>query len=458
MKSFFSIGFLLIISLSATGQYCRIVGQDTIRRGDLYAGETRLKADTIPAECLAFLTLTATGNGTGVRTLRMKSYGDMHVILTGRAWFYTNPEGTAGKSKIWHLEPGEIRTIYVRCASGNALMIFHHADRLMEWGDYYYDGFAGTENCPSVGGDLSGFRNIRRINGIYENTLTGNLNNMDSLVVLALFGNNTVGGDLDRLNPAFERLAVWGMNTLHGDFSPLVNLTHINLYSYTYQSMNGDFTPMTKLIQFYIVNDSCRITGDVTGMTGMDFFEIRGFDGRPCRSALTGDISGMTAARNIWNQSPYNAFTGDISNLKGVTHFLDDSEHSSYSGAIDQMTSIALFEVHGSLHTLTGDPGLIAGQVLNLQLPSCHIEHYTPGNPWLGVLPGLKVIINPSDGYGLSSSEVDAILIDMAANPGFVIDVELRGANEPRTSASDTAVEILQARGCRVLTNEMVKW
>lgn len=71
-----------------------------------------------------------------------------------------------------------------------------------------------------------------------------------------------------------------------------------------------------------------------------------------------------------------------------------------------------------------------------------------------GVLsaPGTSIPLDQTDlsGLGLSSEDIDARLIYLAAIPTLNETIDIRG-NDPRTSASDAAVLTLVTNGCQIL-------
>ena len=72
------------------------------------------------------------------------------------------------------------------------------------------------------------------------------------------------------------------------------------------------------------------------------------------------------------------------------------------------------------------------------------IVDYTPGATW----GNATITITPSVGFGLSSTEVNNMLIDMAASPTLIgKTIDLRGSNAARTAASDAAVATLEGVG-----------
>jgi len=74
------------------------------------------------------------------------------------------------------------------------------------------------------------------------------------------------------------------------------------------------------------------------------------------------------------------------------------------------------------------------------------------GRTWAG--NQRYVYLVPVIGGGLSSSEIDQLLIDLAVVSTWVIEkiVYLRGTNAARTAASDAAVATLVSKGVTVTT------
>ena len=101
------------------------------------------------------LLLTSTGNGTGVTTVRMQTSANMTVTLGANAKFYSDAAGTLDESATWLITPGALRTIYLKCTTGTALMTFSDASKLIRWGDQINQGWVGDTNCASVSGTVT---------------------------------------------------------------------------------------------------------------------------------------------------------------------------------------------------------------------------------------------------------------------------------------------------------------
>ena len=108
----------------------------------------------------------------------------------------------------------------------------------------------------------------------------------------------------------------------------------------------------------------------------------------------------------------------------------------SISGDISGLTSLTSLYVIG-LNTLSGNINPIVNGITALTLNPCAMDTYTAGATWSNA----TVKINPSVGYGYDSTEIDNILIDMAASNIFSgKTITLQGSSLARTSASDAAV------------------
>jgi len=79
------------------------------------------------------------------------------------------------------------------------------------------------------------------------------------------------------------------------------------------------------------------------------------------------------------------------------------------------------------------------------------ISDYTSGHVWASSITYLECL--PAAGYGLSSTEVDNLLIDLDDSGMSSGTIDISGNNAARTSASDSAVTSLEAEGVTVTTN-----
>ncbi len=251
-------------------------------------------------------------------------------------------------------------------------------------------------------------------------SLGGNVAQLGDLTYLRVYGNNTVSGDVSALT-SLTYLEVTGTNTLTGSVTNLILLTKLSVAGSN--TLSGDITNLSLLTTISCIGIN-TLTGSVTGKE-LIFLQVEG------SNTISGDVSLMTGLLTL-RATGSNTLTGDISNHVNLSFML----------------------VSGS-NTISGDIGVndvVNGMNYVFLTGQNRIDTYTAGATWSNA----TVYINPAAGYGLDSTEVDNILIDMAnsaSGPASKV-ITLQGANAARTTASDAAVATLQGRGCTVNTNE----
>ncbi|HLP86538.1 MAG TPA: hypothetical protein VK153_01520 [Candidatus Paceibacterota bacterium] len=176
------------------------------------------------------LTLSSTGNGTGVATLRMISSADVMISLGANAKFYSDAAGTLNESSSWKVVGGgTYKTIYLKCTTGTATFTIN-SNKITSWGSLPNTaGWTSSTNAPSIGGDIS---NLTALTFMFisgsNNTLTGDIGRLTSLTYFTCAGSNTMYGDVSNLT-SLTRLYVEGSNTVTGDISQHTSLTYIYL-------------------------------------------------------------------------------------------------------------------------------------------------------------------------------------------------------------------------------------
>lgn len=165
---------------------------------------------------------------------------------------------------------------------------------------------------------------------------------------------------------------------------------------------------------------------------------------------LTGDISIFVNIIYIAITDAYNAVTGNITNLSLARIRIFGSNH--IYGDISDKTALTYLYLYGA-NRVWGDLGKnnVCDGITLLGLLACAMKEYTAGGTWEDAS---VLTINPSSGFGLSATEIDNMLIDMA-NSGTISGktITLQGSNSPRTSASDAAVVTLEAAGNTLVLN-----
>ena len=143
----------------------------------------------------------------------------------------------------------------------------------------------------------------------------------------------------------------------------------------------------------------------------------------------------------------------DLAKLpRSLTYFYCTGSNTITGNLLSLPVALTYFFCAGS-NTITGNlSSLPAGLTTFYCTGSNTIADYS-GKTWAN--NQRRVYLVPVTGGGLSSAEIDQLLIDLAAAGGTWTDVKavyLRGTNAARTAASDAAVATLVSKGVTVIT------
>jgi hypothetical protein len=223
------------------------------------------------------------------------------------------------------------------------------------------------------------------------------------------------------------------------------------LVSHGYSSV-GDRTitisQADKLTKFQMIQAGIDISFDLADLpSGLTYFRCDG------SNTVSGDIVDAPRGLTVFYVSGNNTITGDIADApRGLTQLWCKGS-TTLSGDLKNLpSSVVSFNAMGE-NTISGD---IADLPTNINefWNNGHISTYTSGRTWTSSYNAFH--LDPASGYGLSSEEVDNLLIDMANSIitafGHKV-IEVIGNNAPRTAASDDAVATLEGLGFTVTTN-----
>jgi peptidoglycan/xylan/chitin deacetylase (PgdA/CDA1 family) len=410
---------VVVNSATWVGSVLTVVIASAVTYGDvviitfLKTGQT--KAVTNNVLSYSFL-LTATGAGTGVNTLIMTCSANVVLTLDGTARFYSDALGTLNESLTWTLTTGSDRTRYIRCPSGTANLKFADITKITKWGSAAAgNGWQGTTNCASISGNIGKLVNIFYVRGI--------------------IGNNTLSGSISALT-GLTYFNVAGSATISGSISALINLVYFNVTA-TSCTFSGDIgLTAATLSYFNFQGVNCTIFGDVSAKTSLVQLLLAG------SNAITGSVAALILLTTL-NVTGNNTLSGSVTLLTSLT-VLSCAGYNTLSGDLSSHTSLTILTLSG-YNTVGGDLGVnnvVNGTTINIS--PCGMNTYTAGATWSNV----NITINPKFGYGYSSTEIDNILIDMAASVALISKtITLKGWNAARTAASNAAVATLTGVG-----------
>jgi hypothetical protein len=285
-------------------------------------------------------------------------------------------------------------------------------------------------------------------------------------------------GSIENFGSSLANLIMFnGSSTLTGSIANLASttaLTSIDLRYHT--SLTGSIetflTRSTNLTSMYI--DGCTsMSGNVTSWPSS------------LNSAILLNMSGVTASVNGLGGTQLHlalknlgTCTGSIANLPSGTYSIDLADiGTSITGSVNSLPSSVrevtlacngagftcscggtfptyLYSLKLKYVPISGDIGALPDLLILWIEENSSTLSYTGGSTWKSLMNDVKIL--PATSYGLTSTQVDNILIDLNT---YVTTwqtpktINLAGNNAARTSASNAAVTSLQGKEVTVTTN-----
>jgi len=216
-----------------------------------------------------------------------------------------------------------------------------------------------------------------------------------------------------------------GSNTISGDLSDLPSeLTYFHCQGYN--TISGDLSDLPSELTYFRCQGYNTISGDLSGLPSeLTYFYCTG------PNTVSGDLSGLPSELTYFRCQGYNTISGDLSDLPSELTYFYCTGSNTVSGDLSDLPSeLTYFRCAGS-NT---------------------ISDYTAPHTWSNSINYINLI--QAVGSGLSETEVDNLLIDLASATwaGSSRRVELPAPNAPRSSASDAAVATLLGKSVTVVT------
>jgi len=260
------------------------------------------------------MTLSATGDGTGVSTLRFGVSSQITVTLNANAHFYTEPTGMDGESQTWTVTSGALRTIYLKCTSGTATLTISDASKINYFGDSsgQGNGWLSSTNAAQLTFDVSKLINLSNLRIEGNSVISGALPN--GLTFLHLNGNSINWTYSGALPTGLTILYLYG-NLINWTYSGALptGLTYLyligNLINWTYNAIEGT----ANFTYFELINyRSSKMSSDDM-VTLLDSIRMR--DGRCCSTITINDYEDYTDPPQMVKDAKLALIAAD----KGVT-------------------------------------------------------------------------------------------------------------------------------------------
>ena len=259
-------------------------------------GEYQTLAALYDKDNKLLIPLAATGNGTGVFTLRLYSTVASTAYISGIGRFYTDAAGTLGEATSRTLTANALTTLYVRLSSGSAYVIVDNANAIPCFGSNTHGGFhyAFTEatNAPKINGmDISYLRYCTAIR------ISSNLN----------------------------------LSVIKGSVSGLTALTYLNLGG-NLLSCSGSVAGLTSLTSLYISGSLLTCSGSVAGLTALVYLGLSG-------NLLTcsGSVAGLTSLTSLSLYGSLLTCSGSVAGLTALTYLDLNGTQLTFSGSVKNL-------------------------------------------------------------------------------------------------------------------------
>jgi len=304
------------------------------------------------------------------------------------------------------------------------------------------------------------------------NTITGDVADLPpSMTYLNLTGSNTLSGDVADLPATMYQMYIVGNNTITGDVADFpASLVICDIYGAN--TVSGNITDVLDTVTRLVLGGSNTLTGDIVNFpTGMTYFVITGsntlsggFTGLPNgliyfevggNNTISGDLADLPPnISRVWITGA-NTVNGSIASLPASVTTLNIGGSNVISGTLANIPTNCFQFVLAGLNTISGDVGDMTETTYYFLLTGLNtVSDYT-GKPW--TKPGYYFYLIPTGVGGLSSAEIDQLLIDMDTDCAFSGSVSktivVQGTNGAPTATSLAARTSLIAKGVTLLTN-----
>jgi hypothetical protein len=343
----------------------------------------------------------------------------------------------------------------------------------LAWTNLSAYGYLHIQGNNTIYGDIGIFKVFSRVTIYGNNTVSGNLIGLstdigyapyafDNIKYLAIQGYNTISGDIKDLPVSMTAISLWGYNTVYGDIANLPT----SLDGFTIHGRNtitGDIANIScgSLTSFYldgygdgaygpVVGYGNTIYGDIADLATvgdlantLSIFSVGG------HNTLTGDISSLASFNNLssffinGNSSIY----GDIGNIPDMLNRFLLANSSGYIYGDISNNSLQTFYVTGT-NSITGNIANININMYSFTLYKNTTKLSYTSKTW-PVNQIKNLYLSPNIGAGLTTTEVDNLLIDLA-NGGAAngATIYLAGHNSPHSAVSNVAIGILISKSC----------
>ena len=418
-----------------------------------------VNSNTISQTTAYSLGLTKQGTGAGVIGMAIVLAGNCTFSFSGVARFYDDITGTTGETANKTLGAGS-HTLFMKCTVGTDYIIFSDPGNVTELGDVTI-----TANCPSINGNPFGFVNLTKFNFYLGNTFILTVDSLPDTLTYFRFLGVSFSGNTNNLPVGLSTFIVV-TNSLTGDIAN-IPANVVTMYIGATSSISGSLADIPATCTSLTITTSGAVTGTLADLpAGLLTIGLTGTNG------VTGSIADLPAGLTNLTLNAGN-YSGSIAAMPAGIKYFYITCTNSISGNINTLnpalTTIRIFDsntVTGALNTLPatctyvaiGGTNTVSGQVSDCPANTYWFEFYNGAvtgyttRAWVANMEYFRFA--PTLGNGLSTAQVDQLLIDLAATTWTGVKILwVAGNNAARSALSNAAVAALGGMGVTVTTN-----
>jgi len=330
---------------------------------------------------------------------------------------------------------------------------------IVNWGDGTSSVATSTVNVSKtygspfsgqilITGGLSGITNFNGSAGRYSFDIGTLKNYFTNLSSVNFSGSNTTFGSIASLPAGLVTYINTGLNTTSGSIAslPVGLVTYNNTGSNT---TSGSIASLPAGLVTYINSGSNTTSGSIASLpVGLVTYNNAGLN------TTSGSIALLPAGLVTFVNLGLNTTSGDISLLPANLQTYRNDALNTTTGDIALLpATLTFFRTDAIFSTIFGNLASIPSNITIYITSSSQVDDYTSGRIWANnqnTVQSLTAI-----GFGLTSTEVDNLLIDLSnvVNWTGARLISIAGNNAARTIASDAAVLILIGKGVTIITN-----
>ncbi len=279
------------------------------------------------------------------------------------------------------------------------------------------------------------------------NVTTGDIGGLPSgLTIYINQGSNTDSGDLSDLPSGLTYFDSRGSNTISGDIGDLPSGLTL-YYNAGSNTTSGDLSGLPSGLTYYRNQGSNTTSGNLSGLpSGLTYYLNAGLN------TTSGGLSGLPSGLTYYNNQGLNTTTGGLSGLpSGLTSYTNTGANTT-SGALSGLPSGLTYYNNTGSNTTSGDLSGLPSGLTYYRNEGSNTVNYASGNYGFASMNSTFY----QRGTGLSQSEVDEVLADMAAAGLAAVGnktIDLQGSNAAPSAGASADITILQGNGWTVLTN-----